>query len=135
MKLKEGVSWNDLPHLRIRIYSPDEDLSEKDKEFVERLNGLVSKLNAFYIAGCEKVMLNELYGVRMTKNLTSFSINMSPSEIATAFSWEMRENPKLWDMAEYLALDKEYPVDWEGEEDLGYYKYELEDKEDEANGS
>lgn len=133
MKLKEGVSWNDLPRLRIRIYSPDEGLSEKDKEFVERLNGLVSKFNAFYIAGCEKIMLNEPYGLRMSKGPTSFSINMSPSEIATAFSWELKDNPKIWDMAEYMALDKEYPVDWEGEEDLGYYKYELEGKADEEN--
>jgi len=136
MRLKEGVSWNDLPHLRIKIYSPDEDISEKDKAFIEELNGIVSKFNAFYIAGCKKIKLNELYGLRLTKDLTSFSINMSPRELAMAFSWMLKDGPKLWDMAEYMALDKEYPVDWEDEdEDASYYKYELEDKEDKANGN
>jgi len=135
MRLKEGVTWNDLPRLRIKIYSPD-DLSEKDREFVESLNGIVSKFNAFYIAGCDKFILNELCGIRMTKDLASFAINMSPREIATMFSWTLRDEPKLWDMAEYMALDKEYPTDWdEEEEDVSYYKYELGEKEDNANGS
>lgn len=135
MRLKEGVSWNDLPRLRIKIYSPDEELSEKDRAFVKSLNGIVSKFNAFYIGGCDKIMLDELYGVRMTKDLTSFSINMSPREIATMFSWTLKDEPKLWDMAEYMALGKEYPTDLDDEEeDASYYRYELEEKEDNANG-
>jgi len=131
MKLKEGISWNDLPRLRIKIYSPDEDLSEKEKAFVERLNDIVSKFNAFYVAGCKKIMLDENYGVRMTQGLTPLSFNMSPREIATVFSWTMKDGPKLWDMVEYMALDKEYPTDWEDEkEEVSYYKYELDDEED-----
>ena len=134
-KFKEGVSWNNLPRLRIKIYSPDENLSKNEKELVEKLNGVVSEYNAFYIAGCKKIMLDEKLGIRATKGLTPISWNMSPREIATVFSSTLKDGPKLWDMAEYMALDKEYPTDWEDEEeDVSYYRYELEEKEDNANG-
>ena len=99
-KFKEGVSWNDLMRLRIKIYSPDEDLSEDEKKLVEKLNGVVSEYNAFYIAGCKKIMLDEKLGIRATKGLTPISWNMSPREIATAFSSTLKDGPKIWDMAE-----------------------------------
>jgi len=103
------------------FYSNDKDMTDEDRENIKKINEILSEINSFFIVGRMKIKIGPL---KVEGKHLQFSVNMSPRNIAYQLALFLESNPKIWDMAEYIANVRDYPYNDEEKKDIEKYKYE-----------